>query len=433
MFPCSNELAVELYEPHDGQVSPNYTWSSPESLSPTVLIDQSDVDLFRALTTIPPYLRCDDIWKDARQTLSPALQGLLYHYEYTTSLTLATDDLAKTAWQTFVPELASRYQFVVHNVLAIASLHLGRLHGNGTNRSAMTNIAVAQMNRALAGFRPELENINADNAAALFASSTLTAVYFFRTSTLDIDEIRASVPAGTIVPSQQVVDAMFLCVLRTIHGLRGPLAVLIPGWSYVLKGRMRHVADREWWPGNRLPATERAMEEDRRLAKIERLWQDLSNPSFVNADCLTSALFYLREVYGLISQLSLPHNDYPSTTSISYSVDDKTVGILKDRGAVFVWASRISRDFIRLLEQKNREALVIVAHYAVLPGRVRNTWWLEGFGANIITAVAMALGRENWHLIDWPVRVIGVDLENAFTARADRLEGQPEEMSMELI
>lgn len=297
----------------------------------------------------------------------------------------------------------------------------------------MMNVAATQMNKGLARFRPELEHIDADNAAALFASATLTSVYYFRTSSIDIDNLRASVPAGTIIPPEDIVDKMWSCVLRVIWGLRGPLAVLISGWNHVRESKLQHIANRDWWPHELGPATERALEEDRCLAAIAGLWQHTEYPYPGNVECLSSALLFLREAFGLVSQLTLAKSEYPSTTSISYSVDDVTVGTLKDRGAIFFWATRISRDFIMLLEEKNREALVIVAHYAILPGRVRNAWWLEGLGANMITAVAMALGRENWHLIEWPVRVIGVDLENAFSARLDMIEGLPEEVPMEII
>ena len=99
-----------------------------------------------------------------------------------------------------------------------------------------------------------------------------------------------------------------------------------------------------------------------------------------------------------------------------------------------MWATLIPRHFITLLERKDKAALVIVAHYAVLPGRVRNTWWLEGLGPNRVIAVAMALGRDNWHLIEWPARVLKVDLENAFSkAGPDKLEGNLGEVPMEII
>lgn len=387
------------------------------------------------VSSIPASIRCIDLWKDTRETLTPRLRYLLYHYEYATSLTLANDDPAKTAWQSSVPELASRHQFLVHHVLAVASLHLGRLQEGTPEKGASTAIAAALMNRALSRFRPEIANVNADNAAALFASATLTAVYCFRTSTMDIDEIRASVPADTVIPPSDVVDRMLHCILRTFWGLRGPWAVLAPGWHYVMRGEMAPVAQRKWWPSpkDRLPATLRAMEEDGRLSEIENLWIHPDRAYEPHFRHLSDALLYLRESFALVSQLTLPENEFPPTTSISYSVDDTTVGYLKDRGAMFLWATLISREFLQLVEQKNRDALVLIAHYAVLPGRVRNVWWLEGLGADMAATVAMALGRENWHLIEWPISVLGIDLESLFGARDDSLVRRPVHMSLEIM
>ena len=147
---------------------------------------------------------------------------------------------------------------------------------------------------------------------------------------------------------------------------------------------------------------------------------------------LNDALAHLREAYALVSQLTLP-GVFPSMTAVPYAVDDTTVGILTDRGAIFVWSTLISREFIHLLETKDRDALIILAYYAVLPGRVRNVWWLEGLGADFVTAIAMAIGIENWHLIEWPAQVVGVDLWNAFGVRQDRLMGKPDELHMAVI
>jgi hypothetical protein len=98
-----------------------------------------------------------------------------------------------------------------------------------------------------------------------------------------------------------------------------------------------------------------------------------------------------------------------------------------------VWATQISRGFMRRIEAKDRDALVLLAHYAVLPGRVRNVWWLEGLGGDIVTAIAMVLGKEEWPRIAWPAGVVGVDLENLGEPRKDWLEGRPEEMGMDVI
>jgi hypothetical protein len=335
----------------------------------------------------------------------------------------------------YVPQLASRHQYVVHCVLSVASLHLNRLYETREDKKAMMALSAVQMNKALAGFRMALENVTEENAAALFACATLTAVYFFRTSALDIEEIREFIPYGTRVPSPQSVDALMNSILKTFHGIRGALTVLIPGWQWVTRGKMSPVCSRRWWPKKYTPANAQAVAEDAILRSIENLWMTPEREYEPHFEALSDGLGHLRDTFALVSQFTVPTSQYPPVTAIPYSYDDTTVGSLKDRGAIFVWVARVSREFMTLVEQRNRDALVIVAHYAVLSGRVRNVWWLEGLGANMITAVAMALGEENWGLIRWPAQVVGVDLEDAFGVGGarDGLVGSNSEMHMQVI
>lgn len=402
------------------------------SLSPRSSVPASYLEPQIWENSIPSYLRLNDVWKDIREPLPPSLRDVLYHYEYTTGLTLATDDPAKAAWQSSVPELAHSHDFLVNCVLSVASLHLGRLYDDKTQKTKMNLVAASRMNKALTTYRPQLESITASNAAALFASSTLTAVYLFRTSALDIEALRETIPHGTIIPPAGTVDKMMSCILRTVWGLRGPLTVLMSGWNHVLNGAMHPVAARTWWPRRLSPATSRAEEEDQRLRDINKLWMDTDKAWEPQTRHLNEALAFLREAYSLVSQLTLP-GVFPPMTAVPYAIDNTNTGILTDRGAIFVWSTQISREFIHLLETKDRDALVILAHYAVLPGRVRNVWWLEGLGADFVTAVAMAIGIENWCLIEWPAQVVGVDLWNAFGVRQDRLMGKPDELHMDVI
>ncbi|KAH7085963.1 hypothetical protein BKA63DRAFT_500821 [Paraphoma chrysanthemicola] len=382
--------------------------------------------------TIPKSLRFEDAWRDIRTTLPTPLQDILYHYEYTTSLTLALDDPAKAAWQAHVPEMASGHDFLVNCVLSVASLHLARLHEGKEEKSRMNALAAARMNKALSSYRTELSHITQNNAGALFASATLTAVYLFRTAATDIEELCASIPPNTNDPPPDIVNKVLACALRPIWALRGPLTVIMSGWDHVMSGKMHPVAQRQWWPEQGTPVTPSALEEDTRLQQLETMWASPDRVWEPHHAHLSQALQFLRETFGLVSQLTLPGTYFP-VTSVPYSIDDTTIGTLTDRGAIFVWLARIPREFIQLIEAKNRDALIILAYYSVLPGRVRNVWWLEGLGADIVTAVAMALGTGQRHLIEWPASVVGVDLHNLSSVRQDRLEGQPEELGMEVI
>lgn len=381
-------------------------------------------------STVAPFLAFDDSWHDARALLPSSLREVLLHYEYTTSLTLAANDPAKSAWQSYVPEMAARHPWLLNCVLSVAALHLGRLLEFDAQKKRMNGIAASRMNKALMEYRPELQQISYDNAPALFASVTLTAIYLFRMSTLDIESLRASISPGSPAAPPDIAEKMLSSVVRTIHGLRGPMAVLLSGWDWVTGGKMNPVAARKWWPEDRSPATPRAILEDERLESLSNLWEGTENQQ--RKGNLDHALYILRDTFGLVSQLSLPAG-YQPMTAIPYSIDDENVGTLIDRGTVFVWAARITREYLQLLDDKDRDALVILAYYAVLAGRVRNVWWMESMGADIVYAIAMYFNDEDRKLIEWPARVLGIEWSNGVCKRKDRMQGQLGDLEMQVI
>jgi hypothetical protein len=86
------------------------------------------------------------------------------------------------------------------------------------------------MNHALAVYRHEIEKITRRNVAAVFASPALTAVYFVRTSILGFGDLEAALPLSAAHTSE-MAGGMISCIVRTMWGLRGPLEVLMKGWS----------------------------------------------------------------------------------------------------------------------------------------------------------------------------------------------------------
>lgn len=341
---------------------------------------------------------------------------------------MATDGPGQEAWQHFVPGLASRHKYLVHGVLSVASLHLARLHSSYDQRESMNRVAADQMNKALKYFQVELHNINEKNASALFAHSTLTAVFFFRTSTMEMEEIRSCIPIGSSSVPDPLIDKMIHSFIKTLWALRGALTILRPGWNTIVQSKLSSVCTRKWWPRHRVPQNERAKGEDRRLAELENLWMNSERTYEPHFACLSEALKYLRQTFALVSLLTDPDLSFPPMDApIPYSVDDTTVGMLRDRAAILVWATQLTKEFISLVESRNTEALVLVAFYAVLLGRVRNVWWLEGLGVNTVWGVALALGREKWSLIEWPAQALGLDLESGFG-----LQSVPVQMDSEI-
>ncbi|KAF3030344.1 hypothetical protein E8E12_001043 [Didymella heteroderae] len=298
----------------------------------------------------------------------------------------------------------------MHSILSIAALQLGYLHVDPTQSSSMNAIAVDQMNQALVTYRPAIETITEANAPSLFATATLTTVFAFRTATVDMQDILAALRAGDSTVPRATAEQLISSVARTVWLVRSALSVLSPGWQWIRQSKMSALCTRDWWPKQceRLPANAKAMEEDARLCAIQKMWVSSSAICPDDARCLTDAMQKLREAYALVSQLTV------SVTFVAGALcpaDTSTVNILKDRAAIIVWAAKISRQFVRILERGNDEAMIVVAHWAVLLARIRNVWWSDGLGSNIVKAIAMILGKEKWDLLRWPAEVAGVVLE----------------------
>lgn len=342
--------------------------------------------------------------------LSKVPSELLYligHYRNSTSLTLANDDPAKRAWQAFVPELAANHAHLMRSILSVAALQLGYLHSDPKQSASLNAIAVDQTNQALITYRPAIEDITESNAPSLFATATLTTVFAFRTATVDLQEILTTIPAGVDTVPHATAEQLTNSVARTVWSVRSALSVLSPGWQWVKRSELNALSTRDWWPEPecRVPVNAKAMKEDSRLCAIQMMLASSSTLSVDDAQCLTSALQELRQTYALVSQLTVP---IAFVASASNPSNTSTVNVLKDRAAIIAWAAKIPRQYVKLLECGNCEAMVIVAHWAILLARVCNVWWSGHLGASIIEAVAMVLGGDKWDLLRWPIEAAGV-------------------------
>ena len=96
---------------------------------------------------------------------------------------------------------------------------------------------------------------------------------------------------------------------------------------------------------------------------------------------------------------------------------------------VMAWFSWISEDFVKMLEEKIPEALLLVVFYCVALKRAAYMWWVEGKAENLLRTVVAELGEppgvmwERW--LRWPVeQVLGGGEVMGFNGRrfnVDRL------------
>lgn len=184
------------------------------------------------------------------------------------------------------------YKILTHCVLSVTSLHIAyisKARDQPKESSYWNAVAASQMNPALTGYRYEIEKVTPRNVAAVFASSALTAVYFIRTSVLDFRDLEASFTSRDAYTAD-MVDTMMSCVVKTMWGFRGPLEVLMKGWSWIVNSSIQPVASGKGWPIMRKPASPRARDEDERLRRIEDLWLQTDQQYDPHSSYLSQAL-----------------------------------------------------------------------------------------------------------------------------------------------
>jgi hypothetical protein len=75
--------------------------------------------------------------------------------------------------------------------------------------------------------------------------------------------------------------------------------------------------------------------------------------------------------------------------------------------AVQDWLIQVSVDYIQCLNQRRPEALVVLAHYAVLLHRGANYWFVGDLGRRIIHLINGHLGPLWADWLQWPNQVVG--------------------------
>ncbi|MCJ1242193.1 hypothetical protein MMC14_010200 [Varicellaria rhodocarpa] len=319
---------------------------------------------------------------------------LWHHYNTITSLTLSELQPAQNAWQTAVPQLAFSHDFVCHGLLATASIHLAGLQEHSGEREMFLNKAASQLNAGIPHFRNAIRQVTSQNCNALFALSAFVTIFAFVTTR---DECNSLLASATIDPDESSPDGgVNQVVVRLLRSVRGALVILKPAWKWIAEGPISAICTRNEWPQHPTPANTRAILEDERLAALSRLWENRENYG-TYSEILSDALHELRTTFARASQL---------TVAVVYGDEGSGNTMLTDRGAAYTWPVHVSEKFLELLEKQLPEALVLMAHYAIVLNRVPDCWWSEGIPAHIVTSAALLLGRERRSWIAWPIRAL---------------------------
>ena len=119
---------------------------------------------------------------------------LIHHFTTVTARTLASEPEAEEVYQTYVVKLGFKFPFLLHSILAVAAIHLGRLYY--TLRDEYLVQAQSHYDAALSQFRSEITDIDESNMEAVLGFIGLGYPY------------SCALPVDTQSIPEQILDSM---------------------------------------------------------------------------------------------------------------------------------------------------------------------------------------------------------------------------------
>lgn len=299
---------------------------------------------------------------------------LLHYYTCFTALTLSHKPERRKARQEIIPQLAFEHDFLMHGLLSLAAMHL--IHDQPHRREALLPEATRLQDLGLTGFRRQMQTINKYNCHALFAFSSVLVICTWASSQTLEDFFFKSSSNTSILDDDSFLDCTAL--------VRGVKDLLESTWDWISKGPMatflKFAQD-----GMTLPTL--PPEVEARLGALKALWASEKCALTESEKAgLKDSHEILRDAY---VYMSVPNNAICKVSTTHF------------------WLTRIPTSYTNMLGEKKPEALILLAHYCILLGGIREYWWMEDKGVHLLKSIHQTLGPEWRAWIQWPMELLG--------------------------
>lgn len=303
----------------------------------------------------------------------------MHNFTTKTVTTLTDHPSTQTFFATTYVEIALRYDYLLHIILALSAFHKAYQLRIATNNpgslAAIKKYLLAadtHHDSALQGFRKALPNINSENCHAIFGCSTV----LFMTSLARPrdDETRDSGNPGLGIGSR---------VSEWMNLIRGVPSIL------------DHPEIKVW------------LENGPMVTILQR--RNVMEVLSIIEEVPSEAISQLR----LLSQEIHKTSDHGVTKTCDNPIEQviyayRGLGHSYDTSLVLRWPAVIHQDYFTLLEASNSEALLVLAHYCVLLNTVNYLWWIQGWPKYILESIQPIIEKkwESW--LRWPMERVGV-------------------------
>jgi hypothetical protein len=283
---------------------------------------------------------------------------LLHHYCTITIETLGVNMPLNAGvirvWKKEVPQLAFEHDFLMDNLLALASVHMDHV----APQSANYQLTALYQDKALRVYREAVANFSKDNFLAVIIASVLlspSALVINRKADENrlwsVDWLVMHTGVGTILKAAAWTDVLESCIAPIFNiQLPNPAPTLIP---MALQQMLDSVKDDD----------------------LDTSYRDVLFESVVG----------LGGLYGRIA-----HNGLVQTTAID----------------VMRWPYMIPSQFRELAKERVPQALVILAHFIVLFELLPQLWWVSDVAGHEVDTIGILLGPQWQRFLVFPKAVV---------------------------
>ncbi|RYO94036.1 hypothetical protein DL766_004091 [Monosporascus sp. MC13-8B] len=290
---------------------------------------------------------------------------LLHHYTISTCFTLSTQQMTRDFWRVNLPHMGFSHPYILRGILSLAALHLAR--SRASQRGKLIEQAIIHHNASVSLALPLITNMEPEIALSLSFFSVLTFYIAFA---------MPKQPNIFIVGTDGVIPEWFL-LFRGMLCIREANRFALEGSSLSM---MYH--------GGKL---------------MNEVWESRSaeHDGLRELECKIRSHVYEQQKAAILLRAS-----DALKRSFQFFRDPGEDDENKVR-SVSIWLFKIEDDFVALLRQGDREALCVLAFFAVLLERLDNKWWMNGWGIHLIERIYSVLDEGYRLWIRWAMEEIG--------------------------
>lgn len=286
---------------------------------------------------------------------------LLHHWCTNTYATMTDVPDQLEIWKTTAVKIGFSYPFLLNEILAIAALHMATC-GKSGGRDFWQTRAMELQSLALNGFNSMERQVDESNCIAILLFSALLGSHL-------LGDYSHHLPPGS-----HYLDHVVKCVglLRNVRSL------LLTEWTPFLRASS---IGSLMMTRNPQPPYVGIPDECRELTAMIRQ-SDLGASSIEAYDAAIDRLFWLFDLAEVLSEI----HETPRS--------------------VFAWPVQLRDEYMSLLNQRQPEALIILAYYGVILHCYRKAWCIGHSGASLIRAIDGQIGIYWSRWLGWPLRMI---------------------------